>query len=293
MNNKNHRSTLFGILLLTAITVHAQDSGPSVQGDVPDAPVHWALASFFGTGWYQVSANRSVYVLRIPPRQTVRESSLSPSGERTIGIEIKYPVTLGYNQVDELPDFIDFDNFGTASFTPGIELEIPVTERWYLRPNAHFGWGAETETDSSAWIFYGGIKSRFTPGNSRIDWSLLNAINYAGYRPDRRDVAYTGSFMTGFEVRQPLKFINWGGGGWRLNWHIKYSYLFDKLNFYVDDNTTQSIRDEWELGLALSQGNQNLKIWFVEFEHIGLALRWSSDSDYRAIAINLRSPFTY
>jgi hypothetical protein len=42
-----------------------------------DAPqtVHWALSSYFGTGWYQVGDNRSVFVFRIPPRWTVRRSA--------------------------------------------------------------------------------------------------------------------------------------------------------------------------------------------------------------------------
>jgi hypothetical protein len=36
-------------------------------------PVHWAFSSLFGTGWYQIDGNREVYVLRVSPRQYVRE----------------------------------------------------------------------------------------------------------------------------------------------------------------------------------------------------------------------------
>ena len=40
----------------------------------PIRQVHWAMGAFFGTGWYQVDDNRSVFVFRIPPRQTIRKS---------------------------------------------------------------------------------------------------------------------------------------------------------------------------------------------------------------------------
>ena len=52
--------------------------------------VHWAMGSFFGTGWYTVDENRSVFIFRIPPRQTVRESSFDEYGKRKLGVEIQY-----------------------------------------------------------------------------------------------------------------------------------------------------------------------------------------------------------
>lgn len=58
-------------------------------------PVHWAYSSFFGTGWYQVEDARSVFVVRAPIRQTLRKSSLDKSGKDKLGIEIRYPVTVG------------------------------------------------------------------------------------------------------------------------------------------------------------------------------------------------------
>jgi hypothetical protein len=278
--------------LFLAIALSGMATNALAQDDI-DNPVHWALAPFFGTGWYQLDQNRSVFIFRIPPRQTVRRSSIDASGKRTLGIEIKYPITFGLNRLDGLPDFIDVDNFGTVSFTPGVELEIPVTPRWYLRPNLHIGWGTETDSTNSAVISYGGVKSRFTPGSSKIDWSLLNAINFGGYWPDDDNAAYTGSFMTGFELRQPLPKFGRGEEPFYLDWHVKYTYLFDKLNFLVDEDTVESVKDEWEIGLALRRGKRPLHIWFIEFEHVGLAYRFSSNGKFQGIAINLRSPFTY
>ncbi len=253
---------------------------------------HWAFSAFIGTGWYRISDNRSVFVFRIPPRQVVRESSFDELGKRKIGIEIHYPVTLGLNNVSDVGGIIEPDNFGTISFTPGLELEIPVTEKWYLRPFAHAGWGKETDGGSSAWIYYGGLKSRYTPGNSKLDWSLLNAIYFAGYTPQKGVRDNLGSAMMGVEFRQP---ISWGeawGDDLNLDWHVTYTRLIDEAKFVSPVQFSQSIDDQWELGLALRRSNKPLRIWFVDFEHVGLSFKSSSNGEFRAITVNLRSPFT-
>jgi hypothetical protein len=264
-----------------------------VSKDDPSRQVHWAMGAFFGTGWYQVDDNRSMYIFRIPPRQTLRESSIDETGKRKLGVEILYPVTFGLHNMDELPDFIDFDNFGTISFTPGIQVEIPITQKWYLRPWAHFGWGTETSTSESAWIYYGGIKSRYRLGDGKFKWSLLNGVYFAGYQPEFKRRGEFGSFMTGMEFAQPLKNFKLGGNDLWLKWHLTYNYFFDKLNFHVDEDRVESVDDQWEIGLALSKGSKKMKIWFISFEHVGLSYKWSSNRQYRAITFNLRSPFTY
>lgn len=259
----------------------------------PARQVHWAMGAFFGTGWYQVDANRSVFIFRIPPRQTVRESGFDEDGKRKLGVEIQYPLSIGLHNLDDIPDFIEFENYGTVSFTPGVQVEIPVTPKWYLRPYAHIGYGYETENSDSAWIYYGGIKSRYRLSKGRVNWSLLNGLNYAGYKPQFESRGEYGSFMTGLEVNQPLAKLELGGDPVWLNWHITYSYLFDRLNFHVDEENVESIKDQWEIGLALGKGNKKMKLWFISFEHVGLAYKFSSSGKFQAISINLRSPFTY
>jgi len=259
----------------------------------PARQVHWAMGAFFGTGWYKVDDNRNMYIFRIPPRQSLSESSIDDKGQRKLGIEILYPLTFGLHDLDEIPDFIDFDNFATVSFTPGIQLEIPVTEKWYLRPYAHFGWGTETNSSDSAWIYYGGIKSRYVLGSGRTEWALLNGLYFAGYKPEFENRGRFGSFMTGLEYARPLRNFELGGDALWLNGHITFNYFFDKLNFHVDDDLVESVDDQWEIGLALSKGSKKMKFWFFHFEHVGLSYKWSSNRTYRAISVNLRSPFTY
>ena len=174
------------LLLLSAVQIAGLAYSTTAKAQLlaieeePAKQVHWAMGAFFGTGWYQVAENRTVYIFRIPPRQTVRESSFDENGKRKVGVELQYPLSIGLHNLDEIPDFIDFDNFGTISFTPGVQVEIPVTQKWYLRPYAHIGYGVETTTSESAWIYYGGLKSRYRLGSGRVDWSLLNGLYFAG-----------------------------------------------------------------------------------------------------------------
>jgi hypothetical protein len=99
--------------------------------------------------------------------------------------------------------------------------------------------------------------------------------------------------MAGLEFNQPLGGLQIGGEPLRLDWHVTYSYLFDKLNFHIDEGRFESVQDQWEIGLALAKKNTKMKIWFLNFEHIGLSYKMSSNGHYKAISLNLRSPFTY
>jgi hypothetical protein len=262
-------------------------------GSEPPKQVHWAVGAFFGTGWYRVDDNRSVYVLRIPPRQTLSRASLDEDGNRQLGIEIQYPVSLGLNKLDEIPDFVEFDNYSTISFTPGVQVEVPINRRWSLRPYAHLGYGWESETQEGAAIWYGGVKSRYLLSDSRSRWSLLNGLFFAGYKPEFEDRGQYASFMTGLEAKHPIRSFRLDDDPLYLNWYLTYNWFFDELSFHIDAERVESFRDQWELGLALGKRDAPIKIWFMSFEHIGLAYRWSSDANFNAITVNFRSPFTY
>ena len=281
----------FLFLALAAPALQAQAVSPA--GSEPPKQVHWAVGAFFGTGWYRVDDNRSVYVLRIPPRQTLSRASLDEDGNRQLGIEIQYPVSLGLNKLDEIPDFVEFDNYSTISFTPGVQVEVPINRRWSLRPYAHVGYGWESETQEGAAIWYGGVKSRYLFSDSRYRWSLLNGLFFAGYKPEFEDRGQYASLMTGLEFNQPLQSFRLNDDPLYLNWHLTYDWFFDELSFHVDADNVESFRDQWELGLALGKRDRPIKIWFMSFEHIGLAYRWSSNANFNAITVNFRSPFTY
>lgn len=281
------------VFLLSLLLLAAPAVSNGQEKAEPEKQVHWALAAYFGTGWYRVDENRTSYIFRIPPRQYLRESGWHENGKRKLGVEILYPVTLGLHQLDDLPDFLEFENYGTISFTPGIQVEIPVSDRWYLRPFGHVGAGYERESGEWATMWYGGLKSRYLmTEREKFSWSFLSAAYYAAYKPQFKNRGQYGSVMAGFEFDNTLGNLRWGGKQMWLNWHLTYEYLFDNLNFHVSEDEVVSVDDVWELGLALGTGNKKMKIWFLEFEHVGLSFKASSNGAYQAITFNLRSPFT-
>jgi hypothetical protein len=280
---------------LLALVLGLAPSSPAVAQESfaePEKQVHWAMAAVFGTGWYRVDDNRSSFIFRIPPRQTLSEAGWDENGERRIGFEILYPVTLGLHQLDDLPDFIEFDNYSTITFAPGIVVEYPVNERWHLRPFINAGAGYEQTSDEWATVWYTGATSRYTLGSAgRIDWALVNMLYYAAYKPQFKNRGQYGGAMVGMQAEHRLRRLRLFDEPAWLNGHLTYDYYFDNLNFHVSEDEVASIRDTWEVGLALSLGDRRFRFGWFSFEQIGLAYKWSSNGRYRALTFNLRSPF--
>ncbi len=282
------RNRHYGIAAFLTLTLLAS---PAAVADGTDfSNMHWAFSAFFGSGWYEISDSESVFIVRTPFSQEWSRSSLS-EGRREPGIEFLYPLSVGLHNVDSLDDFADVDSFGTLAFTPGIEVEIPVTGHWYLRPLAHFGWGTATDGGDSAWIYYGGIKSRYTPELSNGRWSVLNALYRAGYHSENGDRGSITMAMAGAEFRHPIAAQLADGEALQLNWHLTYSWLFDEAEFSLRSGFSQSVDDQWELGIALAPRQGDFRLWKFAFAQLGLSFRASSNGDYRAIGINFSSPF--
>lgn len=254
-------------------------------------PVHWAYSSFFGTGWYKVDNARSVFVVRAPIRQTLRKSSHTESGSARLGIEIRYPVTVGFHDIEDLGGIIENDNFATASFTPGVELEIPINQNWYLRTLAHVGWGSDLRSDDSAWIYYTGIKSRYVFPAEKYQWSLLNGIYYAGYTPDEGRSDHLAVAQIGTELRQPLNKARIQGEAVDLHWTFMYSFLGNELHFNLPDGTFDPIGDQLEVGLQMSLRNRPFKMWIFNIHRLGVGYQFSSDGQFTAITLSMNSWF--
>jgi len=255
-------------------------------------PVHWAYSTFFGTGWYQVGDNRSIFVLRLPPRQSLRESGFDDAGKRKIGIEIHYPLTLGLHSIDDIPDFIQIDNFGTVSFTPGVELEIPINEKWYLRSFAHVGWGIDLDSSDSVWIYYTGLKSRYTFEGEKFDWALLNGLYYAGYTPDDGRSDRLAAAEIGVEFRQPLNSFTLMDREVDLHYSFMYSFLGKELHFGLPDGGFDVVEDQFEIGVAMSFRSKPYKLWFLNVRRLGIGYKFTSEDQFKAITLSMRSWFT-
>jgi hypothetical protein len=255
-------------------------------------PVHWAYSSFFGTGWYQIRDNRSIFVLRMPPRQTLRKSSFSESGERELGFSIQYPLTLGLHNIDDLSGIIAQDNFGTVSFTPGLEVEIPVSKKWYLRSFAHVGWGTDLQTDESVWIYYAGVKSRYAFTERKYDWDLLSGIYYAGFTPDDGRSDHLAVADVGVELHHPLAKVTIAGRAINLHYNFMYSFVGNNLHFGLPDGEIDVVQDQLEAGIAMSFREGPYKLWFFNVERLALGYKFTSEGQFEAITLSMSSWFS-
>lgn len=281
-------------LVVASLTVTICIPQNSFAQDPDNRSLHWAYASYFGTGWYSVGDNRDAYVLRMTPRWEYREASLDDVGDRAIGINFKFPVTVGLDTLDftNLPGAVEPDNLASLSVTPGIDIEIPVTQRFTLRPYLAVGWGVTTNGNESAWTYWTGIRSRYAFQSGKLDWALLNSISYVGYTPNEGTSEDFWPLMIGLEFNYPLGKAEAKEGSWILHWHGTYTSFENDLDFLPSDiPEAKPITDEWELGIAFRRKDQRIRIWFMNFDRLGLAFRTSSDGELRGIAFIFRSRF--
>ena len=272
---------LFVSLLFGSGSVQAQSS----VRDIQDEPLHWAFASLMGTGWYRVDGSQRTFIYQHTFRQTLRESSLSPGGDdRTIGINIRYDGTIGIHSIGDLLDFPEADDFSTLSFSPGIEFDIPINEDWYLRPFANVGGGTALDADVWAWLFYGGVKSRYFFDKEK-QWALLNGLYYAGFDPNEgRSQDMTGLF-TGVEYTHPLSRLPGYGHPVNMHWQLGYDYFVDSAQFGLGEDGVQPLESAWQLGLSISRSDRPFRIWFVEFDRLGLTYSIGEGGKFRAITL--------
>ena len=281
------------VLLVCACCIPWFHQGVVNAQEVNANPVHWAYSAYFGTGWYSVEGDRDVFVLRMTPRWNYRESAMDDNGKRTIGFHFKFPITVGLDRLEFLDpiDAVDIDNVSSLSINPGIDVEIPVTDRWTLRPFASIGYGSILDGSGSAWTYWAGIKSRFAlrPAG-RMNWSLINSIGYVGYTPDVGPSDQFWPLVAGFEFDYPLGQPT-DGDQLMLYWHTTYTTLENNLDFLDEPDIGRQISDQWEAGVAIGKRDSRLRIWFLRFDRLGIGYRQSSNGDLKGITFLFRSLF--
>ena len=257
------------------------------------ATIHWAYSTYFGTGWYQIGDERDAFAIRFAPRKPLRGASLTEDGSRTIGIELRLPVTVGLNHfpLDDLAGSVDPANLANVSVTPSVYFDVLVNERWTLRPFIAAGWGTVLNGDESAWTYWTGLRSRLVFGAGNVDAALVNSIGFVGYTPDSGPSTNFWPIMTAVEMAAPLGSLQHDDRQLMLHWHAGYTFFQDDLDIVRRDLTTEPISDQWELGLAVSKVDAPITVWRLSFDRVGLAYRFSSDGELQGIGLVFRSLF--
>jgi hypothetical protein len=207
-------------------------------------------------------------------------------------LELRFPITFGvhnYHLEGIVEEFLDF-KIRQGSFAPGAFLELPMNERWALRPYLHVGWGTETSGDrDSAWIYWGGIKSRLKIPFVGLDFGLLNGLTVYGFSPNKGPSQDFSEILTGLDCDIPLGKLQWQDEPLFLRTHIVNRYYLDNLNFLYEFKRPPELSWQWEFGISLSKKKSKIKLWIFQFERIGLGYSYARDA--RGIRFFTRSTF--
>lgn len=280
------------MLSLVAVFLLVSPHSAVSQEQAP-ATVHWAYSAYFGSGWYSVPGNRDVFVARMTYRQALSDASLDSDGNRVIGKYLKFPVSVGLNRfdLDKPLDVADPDNVSFLSVNPGIDIEVPVNHAWSLRPYASVGYGRALGSNESAWSYWGGIKSRYSFKASKLDWHLLNQVGFAGYTPNEGPSDVILPVMVGLQFDHPVGKPADQADQKMLHWHVVYWRFGNSLEFDSIVSDANDIRDQWEIGAALARRESPIRIWFLNFDRLGLGYRVSSDGALKGVTFIFRSLF--
>jgi hypothetical protein len=290
-----HAVRIFRILsAISVIVLHMLILGflslPPVHAQEEDLPfnfntINWAYAAAFGTGVYRVRDDVDVFVLSIQPSWTKELNWKRYFGDRPMFLELRFPITFGvhnYNIGGIVDEFLAL-KFRQVSFAPGAFLELPMSQRWALRPYAHLGWGTKTSGEkNSAWIYWGGIQSR-------LDFGLMNGLTVYGFTPKNGASQDFSEILTGLECDIPLGKLQWQDEPLFFKTHIVNRYYLDHLNFLYDLNKPPDLSWQWEFGISLGKKKSKIKLWFFQFERIGIAYSYARDA--RGIRFYTRSTF--
>jgi len=253
--------------------------------------IHWAYASFFGTGWYKVSDTREAFVIRAAPRWTVGEAGFDEEGNRSFDYTFRVPVTLGLARFgfDDIPGIVDPDNVSTLSVGFSGDIDIPVTEKFSLRPIAEIGYGTELGEGRSAWTWRTEVRSRYMFEAGKLDWALLAGVGITGFEPNDGDSDNFSYVSLATEVSQPIRWMSTQDRQTMLYWHLGYMDFIDEIEFASGPARVDSVGNYWQFGLAMGRRNDPIKIWFLKFDRLGLAYKYSDTGMLRGITFVFRS----
>ncbi|MEE4173748.1 MAG: hypothetical protein V2I57_05805 [Xanthomonadales bacterium] len=284
------------LVLLVTTGVQAQAPGsPTGPAPAPESgegqDIHWAYSSFLGTGYYRVSGDRDVYILDMPFNWDWRAPGTGENGWRDVGIQFDFPLTVGVHRLDFFGGTLDPENFGTLSFTPGVDLRYALSERWTLRGYAHAGGGLDLSEDERALIWDVGLRARYGFPAGRVDWGALAEVFHAGYNPDTGPAGSLGGMGFGAEGEVPVTVLRSAdGGALNATWDLRYRWYADALTFRSRGNPDVRIRDEWRFYAGFRWRERPLRAWFFSFDRFSVGYRISSDGEFRGVTVSISAP---
>ena len=272
-------SQLLLLLVLSNITALAAVYGED-RSEVE--LLNYAFGNYLGSGFYS-SSGGEVFILHIPLSTTLR-----PMTDDEAGWIVKYPVTLGISNINEIGDgeIPDVDDVGTLSVVPGIEYLYPALPNWYLVPFFDLGIARDLANETSTRVLGTGMKSfvNFDIGDNSL--ILGNRFLFADQESfDHGSHSNFSVFETGLDYIIPTD-LSINGSVINLSFYfINYFYLDDLvLVDSLDDRI--SLENKNEVGFTVSLPKH---AWLPDDSRLGFGVQVTQDNElYRLV---FGSPF--
>lgn len=261
------------------------------EEDAFEPTIHWAYASFFGTGWYKINNQRSGFIMRAPFRWTLGEAGIDDDGNREIAYTVRLPFTLGLAQLDfdDIAGILDPENFATASANVSLDADIPITQRFHIRPVAEVGYSTIINESDWAWTYRAEIKSRTTFEAGELDWAFLLDYGIVGYEPNQGESDDFEFVTAGLEFAYPVNWFASSENQSILYWHLTYTEFLDEIEVRDGIDDFDEVAETWQAGVALGRRDKPVRIWRLNFDRLGLAYNYSSTGDLRGIRFVFQS----
>ena len=271
----------FLIFLFPILLLHGHMCSKALAQEAYLAPINFAYATWIGSGYYQLE-DRELYVLRIPiaiPLRSVNDDHW--------GINLLLPVTFAYEQFNF--DFLDFtnDDIQGAAFVPGVEVQIPVSENWILKPFGQIG--IEYSESTTTYIYGVGIKSLYSFQWGRVDFGLGNSLIFAGEDAtgNSEDEGFS-MFQVGLDARHLINFST-GNRDADIGSYVVVSRFLDTVDFFgINGEVSQKIRTLVQIGLTLGI-DPPVTLLGIDFSRVGID--YTFGNDFSGIGFNLGFPF--
>lgn len=244
----------------------------------PSFLINYAYATWIGTGYYTVE-DRDVWIFRIP----LAAYNLREPTEEKVGYRLLFPLTLGFHNFETIPD-----SLATIAFVPGLEVSIPITKNWTLKPFGQFGFGKDFSGGSGAWIYGFGFRSLAVFPMKKWEFQLGNTLMAAGqeYRDGEFDRGFS-MFELGLNVRNPWSFT-FLNRETRIDTFFVHTEFIDDVDILLATTKLEKISRLFRVGATLKP-EKGYKIWFATLQGIGLSYMFGDGA--RGIRLQTSFPF--
>jgi hypothetical protein len=277
------------IFSATLIILALTQEGQAQTGTEPNE--QWVYASFFGTGWYRLNENRDVYVLKVVPRWTVGEAGFDDEDNRNVAITYRVPMTFGLSQFDfnDVPGILDPDNLSTASLAFGMDVDVPLSERFSLRPLAEVGYARVLGESDSAWTYKAELRSRYSFRPGKLEWDLLANLGFVGATPKAGNSDNFTFATLAAEFGYPVDWFGRTDSQTMFYWSLGYTEFIDEIGFDAGVPGIESVSSYWQAGVAVGKRDTPVRVWFLNFDRLGVAYNYGNTGQLRGIRFVFRS----